>query len=85
MLFQAASLSLGGELVSSHVLTTLHCQVDVAKNGEIALALMEQNHYDLILMDIGLPDNDGGEVTRRIRPMRQGEHCESDAQSKSLR
>ena len=53
--------------IAQHVLTTLHYQVDVAENGEIALALMEQNHYDLILMDIGLPDNDGGEVTRRIR------------------
>ncbi len=53
--------------IAQHVLTKLHYQVDVAENGKIALALIEQNHYDLILMDIGLPDNDGGEVTRRIR------------------
>lgn len=53
--------------IAQHVLTKLHYQVDVAENGKIALELIEQNHYDLILMDIGLPDNDGGEVTRRIR------------------
>ncbi len=49
------------------MLTKLHYQVEVAENGKIALALIDKNHYDLILMDIGLPDNDGGEITRRIR------------------
>ena len=53
--------------IAQHVLKKLHYQVDIAENGKMALALMEQNDYDLILMDIGLPDNDGGEVTRRIR------------------
>ncbi|MES2141385.1 MAG: ATP-binding protein [Pseudomonadota bacterium] len=53
--------------IAQHVLTKLHYQVDVAEDGKMALAQIEQDHYDLILMDIGLPDNDGGEVTRRIR------------------
>ncbi|MES2142684.1 MAG: ATP-binding protein [Pseudomonadota bacterium] len=53
--------------IAQHVLTKLHYQVDAAESGKMALALIEQHHYALILMDIGLPDNDGGEVTRRIR------------------
>jgi two-component system aerobic respiration control sensor histidine kinase ArcB len=53
--------------VAQHILSKLHYQIDIAESGKKALALIEQYHYDLILMDIGLPDNDGGEVTRRIR------------------
>lgn len=53
--------------IAQHLLTALHYHVDVAESGRMALTLIEQHHYDLILMDIGLPDNDGGEVTRRIR------------------
>jgi two-component system, OmpR family, aerobic respiration control sensor histidine kinase ArcB len=53
--------------ITQHVLTKLHCQVDIAKSGKIALAMLEKQRYDLILMDIGLPDANGEEVTRRIR------------------
>ncbi|MFZ0219644.1 MAG: response regulator [Candidatus Aquirickettsiella sp.] len=45
----------------------LHCQVDIAIDGEAALQQINQQDYDLIFMDIGLPGNDGCEVTRRIR------------------
>ncbi len=53
--------------IAQHILSKLHYQVDIAESGKKALELIEKHHYDLILMDIGLPDNDGGEVTRRIR------------------
>ncbi len=53
--------------IAQHLLSKLHYQVDIAESGKKALELIEKHHYDLILMDIGLPDNDGGEVTRRIR------------------
>jgi CheY-like chemotaxis protein len=39
----------------------------VARDGERAVALAEQNHPDLILMDISLPVMDGYEATRNIR------------------
>ena len=53
--------------VAQGVMSKLNCRIDIAEDGKSALTSIEKNHYDLILMDIGLPDNDGGEVTRRIR------------------
>ncbi|MES2142383.1 MAG: ATP-binding protein [Pseudomonadota bacterium] len=53
--------------IAQHILSKLYYQVDIAESGKMALSQIEKHHYDLILMDIGLPDNDGGEVTRRIR------------------
>lgn len=39
----------------------------VAETGEEALALLSTGGYDLVLLDIGLPDIDGLEVLRRMR------------------
>lgn len=41
-------------------------RVDVAQTGEAAIAQVEE-HPDLIVLDLGLPDTDGLEVIRRIR------------------
>ena len=38
-----------------------------AENGETALQMAVLHHPDLILLDLGLPDMDGAEVTRRLR------------------
>lgn len=43
------------------------CQVDVASTGEQAIELSLKNHYNLILMDIGLGDTDGFIVTKEIK------------------
>lgn len=41
--------------------------VDAVEDGESALLLIEISHYDLILMNLGLPGIDGYETTRSIR------------------
>jgi DNA-binding response OmpR family regulator len=40
--------------------------VDVAAGGEEAFALMKENPYDVVLLDIRMPDIDGIEVLSRI-------------------
>jgi len=44
--------------------------VDVALNGEEGWAKGEINEYDLVILDLNLPDMDGLEVCRRLRERR---------------
>lgn len=41
--------------------------VDTAENGAAALALVERQHYDLVLMDCQMPAMDGFTATRSLR------------------
>jgi two-component system OmpR family response regulator len=40
---------------------------DWVKNGQTALTTLECQHYDLVLLDLGLPGKDGQEVLATIR------------------
>ena len=42
-------------------------KVDVASTGRSALAKAQESRYDLLVLDVMLPDLDGLEVTRRLR------------------
>ena len=42
-------------------------EVDIARDGRAALALSDQNSFDVILLDVMLPGLDGIEVARRLR------------------
>ena len=50
-------------------LSHLGIQADIVETGCDALALIKQVQYDAVLMDIGLPDMDGFEVTQMIRQL----------------
>ena len=41
--------------------------VDLAENGEIALRMVKDNDYDVVLMDMQMPVMDGIEATRILR------------------
>ncbi len=46
-------------------------EVIEAENGTKALAAVRGDHPDLMILDLGLPDMDGVEVTRRVRQWNQ--------------
>lgn len=54
------------ELVDIH-LKDIHCQTTKANNGTDGLRYASKNKYDLIILDIMLPDIDGIEICKRIR------------------
>ena len=58
------------EIAQKFATMTLHdlgCEVHVAETGFEAIKMANQNIYDIILMDLGLPDIDGLKVTETIR------------------
>ena len=43
------------------------CEVDIVQNGQQALDVLKNSHYDLVLMDCQMPEMDGFEATRLFR------------------
>lgn len=63
--------NLVAQCVEKALLTSLHCQVDIADSGDNALKLFNPGKYDLVLMDIGLEDTSGYVVAKKLRQMEQ--------------
>ena len=55
------------QMVASKMLAAMGLTVDLAENGEKALAALAENRYDLVLMDCQMPVLDGYQATRAFR------------------
>jgi PAS domain S-box-containing protein len=50
-----------------HMLQKMGYQIEVVRDGDLALAAIEQGHYDVALLDVQMPSKDGLEVAQVIR------------------
>ncbi|MBC8110958.1 MAG: response regulator [Verrucomicrobia bacterium] len=62
--------------LTKRILTTIPEQkfeIDVAKNGEQVLKMLDKETYDIILLDINMPVMDGMECAKQIRALKDKE------------
>ncbi|WHP46278.1 ATP-binding protein [Mannheimia bovis] len=63
-------------VVAQAMLEKVGCEVDVAMTGEEAFKCFEQNSYDLILLDIQLPDTTGFDIAQTLRNRYENEEID---------
>jgi two-component system, sensor histidine kinase len=55
------------QVLVSKILSKYHIESDTAEDGAEAITKLENNYYDLILMDLHMPTLDGYDATKKIR------------------
>lgn len=55
------------QFIFKTLVSTMGHSVDVAHNAELAFQLLGEKSYELIFMDLGLPDKPGLEIVKELR------------------
>jgi PAS domain S-box-containing protein len=58
--------------IIQRLLESCGAQVDTAAGVTEALELFQRDHYDVLLSDIGMPDEDGFSLIRKVRELERG-------------
>jgi CheY-like chemotaxis protein len=59
--------------LTKEMLELMECKIDTAENGIEALELCKKNSYDIVFMDVQMPDMDGYTATKKIREIENGD------------